>query len=101
LGISTGCREDIGATVEKLQRTILPDTCPSIGEILHQERKSFRQRELLLQTALDSSPMAFVLVNQLERVLYANVKAAPTAGRRKGPGPGPGPVELRYREVVF
>lgn len=46
-----------------------------VGEILHQERKSVRQRELLLQTALDSSPTAIVLVNPLARVLYANVEA--------------------------
>jgi two-component system nitrogen regulation sensor histidine kinase NtrY len=53
----------------------LVDLYNEVGEILHQERKSVRQRELLLQAALDSSPMAIVLVNPLERVLYANVEA--------------------------
>ena len=34
-----------------------------------------RQRELLLQTALDQSPIAIVLVNPLSRVVYANHEA--------------------------
>src|SRR5512145_3042616 len=46
-----------------------------VGEILHRERKGIRQRELLLQTALDRSPAATVLVNPLDRVIYANVEA--------------------------
>ncbi len=46
-----------------------------VGEILHRERKGIRQRELLLQTALDRSPAAIVLVNPLDRVIYANVEA--------------------------
>lgn len=46
-----------------------------VGEILHEERKGIRQRELLLQTALDRSPAAIVLVNPLDRVAYANVEA--------------------------
>ena len=46
-----------------------------VGEILHRERKGIRQRELLLQTALDRSPAAIVLVNSLDRVAYANVEA--------------------------
>jgi signal transduction histidine kinase len=62
-----------------------------VGEILREERHQIRQRELLLQTALDQSPIAIVLVNPLERVLYANVEArrlflggAPLAGRHFG-----------------
>jgi nitrogen fixation/metabolism regulation signal transduction histidine kinase len=46
-----------------------------VGEILHRERKGIHQRELLLQTALDRSPAAIVLLNSLDRVVYANVEA--------------------------
>jgi len=46
-----------------------------VGEILHEERKAIRQKELLLQTALDRSPAATVLVNPLDRVIYCNVEA--------------------------
>ncbi len=64
--VASGQRDELGELV---------DLYNEVGEILHQERKSVRQRELLLQTALDSSPMAIVLVNPLERVLYANLEA--------------------------
>lgn len=46
-----------------------------VGEILQEERSQIRQRELLLQTALHRSPTAIVLVNALDRVLYANREA--------------------------
>ena len=46
-----------------------------VGEILQVERAHIRQRELLLQTALDQSPIAIVLTNPLDRVLYANAEA--------------------------
>jgi nitrogen fixation/metabolism regulation signal transduction histidine kinase len=46
-----------------------------VGEILQEERAQIRQRELLLETALDRSPAAIVLVNPLDRVIYANPEA--------------------------
>ena len=46
-----------------------------VGEILQDERAQIRQRELLLETALDRSPAAIVLVNPLDRVIYANPEA--------------------------
>lgn len=46
-----------------------------VGRILQEERTTVRQRELLLQTALDSSPAAIVLINQFDRVIYSNREA--------------------------
>jgi nitrogen fixation/metabolism regulation signal transduction histidine kinase len=46
-----------------------------VGEVLQRERAHLRQRELLLQSALDQSPVAIVLVSAFERVLYANTEA--------------------------
>ena len=46
-----------------------------VGDILHEERGQIRQRELLLQSALDQSPIAIVLVNPIDRVIYANQEA--------------------------
>ncbi len=46
-----------------------------VGDILGEERAQIRQRELLLETALDRSPAAIVLVNPLDRVIYANPEA--------------------------
>ncbi len=44
----------------------------TVGEVLHEERKDLLQRELLLATALDQSPAATLLVNQMGRVIYSN-----------------------------
>jgi nitrogen fixation/metabolism regulation signal transduction histidine kinase len=46
-----------------------------VGDILQEERGRLRQRELLLQTALDNSPVALVLVSPLRRVAYSNQEA--------------------------
>jgi len=46
-----------------------------VGQILQDERHAVRQRELLLQTALDSSPAAILLINQLGRIIYSNREA--------------------------
>ncbi len=46
-----------------------------VSETLQDERRVLRQRELLLQTALDRSPAAIVLINRLDRILYANQEA--------------------------
>lgn len=47
----------------------------AVGEILHRERRSLTEQELLLRTALDRSPAAILLVNPLGRVIYANREA--------------------------
>jgi nitrogen fixation/metabolism regulation signal transduction histidine kinase len=46
-----------------------------VGETLQEERSQVRQRELLLQAALEQSPIAIVLVNALDRVVYENHEA--------------------------
>ena len=58
----------------------------AVGEILHRERRSLTEQELLLRTALDRSPAAIVLINPLGRVIYANREAERlfTAGAKLG-----------------
>ncbi len=46
-----------------------------VRTVLHDERHGVRQRELLLQSALDSSPAAILLINPLDRILYSNREA--------------------------
>lgn len=46
-----------------------------VGETLQSERAAVRERELLLQTALNRSPAAVILINQLDRVIYSNLEA--------------------------
>lgn len=46
-----------------------------VGDTLLRERMAVRSRELLLEGALDSSPVAIVLVNPLDRVVFSNREA--------------------------
>ena len=46
-----------------------------VGEVMLEERKEVRQRELLLQTALNRSPTAILLVNSIDRVIFSNRQA--------------------------
>lgn len=46
-----------------------------MGDLLRLERSEIYQRELLLDTLLQGAPMAILLVNELDRVAYANLAA--------------------------
>ncbi|MFV8784359.1 sensor histidine kinase [Microbulbifer sp. SA54] len=46
-----------------------------VGEILRRERAHIHQRELLLDTVIQSSPLALLLVDQRGHVIYANTSA--------------------------
>jgi nitrogen fixation/metabolism regulation signal transduction histidine kinase len=47
----------------------------SAVDVLQDERSALRERELLLETALERSPLAIVLVNANDRVIFANPEA--------------------------
>ncbi|GAB2521784.1 sensor histidine kinase [Microbulbifer agarilyticus] len=46
-----------------------------VGEILRRERAHIHQRELLLDTVIQSSPLALLLIDQSQHVIYANTSA--------------------------
>ncbi len=69
--------------------------------LLRDERHQIRQRELLLETALDESPVAIVLVGPTGRVVYSNREARrlfvggrPLEGEAFDERLGSGPPEL-------
>jgi nitrogen fixation/metabolism regulation signal transduction histidine kinase len=47
----------------------------SLGELLRRERLDLYQRELLLDTVIQTTPLALVLTDAGERVMYSNVAA--------------------------
>jgi signal transduction histidine kinase len=46
-----------------------------VGESLRAERLSVKSKELLLESALDNSPVAIILVNPLDRIIFSNLEA--------------------------
>lgn len=58
-----------------------------VGDALRGERSEIYQRELLLDTLLQGAPMAILLVNELDRIVYANSAARHlVAATRRLPG---------------
>ncbi len=61
-----------------------------LGERLRAERFEIQQKELMLETVLGSAPMAVLLVNEADRIVYANPAADellggdPCEGRKLG-----------------
>ncbi|WP_105101761.1 sensor histidine kinase [Microbulbifer pacificus] len=53
----------------------LADLYNEVGEILRRERAHIHQRELLLDTVIQSSPLALLLIDQSEHIIYANTSA--------------------------
>src|SRR6266545_4825121 len=54
-----------------------------LGDALRRERNEIYQRELLLDTLLQGAPMAILLVNERQRVSYANAAARKLFGKSK------------------
>lgn len=58
-----------------------------LGALLREERQSLYQRELLLDTVIQATPLAMVLTNAGDRIVYSNVSARQTfLGGRKMEG---------------
>jgi two-component system, NtrC family, nitrogen regulation sensor histidine kinase NtrY len=65
-----------------------------LGELLRNERQSLYQRELLLDTVIQATPLAMVLTNPRDQVVYSNVAARQTfLGGKKLEG-------LSFRELL-
>src|SRR6185437_13168302 len=47
----------------------------SLGDLLRRERIDIYQRELLLDTVLQTTPLALTLTNQSGRIVYGNIAA--------------------------
>ncbi len=80
----------------------LVDLYNRLGDALRLERNEIYQRELLLDTLLQGAPMAIVLSNELDRVVFANTAARRLLaggerlhGRELGDAMAAAPAELR------
>lgn len=62
----------------------LVESYNGLGELLRVERQGLYQRELLLDTVIQATPLAMVLTNANDRIVYSNVAARQSflAGRK-------------------
>jgi len=66
MSIGTSRRDELGELVSHYNY---------MGDVLRRERQSLFQRELLLDTVIQSSPLALVLTDATGRVIYSNTVA--------------------------
>jgi len=66
LSIGTRRRDELGELVAHVNR---------MGDVLRKERQGVFQRELLLETVIQSSPLALVLTDSTGHIIYSNVVA--------------------------
>ncbi|MEH6517057.1 MAG: ATP-binding protein [Halioglobus sp.] len=70
--------QDFSVTIASHRTDELGDlvaTHNEIGQLLREERHNINQRELLLDTVLQSTPVAMWLCDDRQRVVYSNVEA--------------------------
>ena len=77
-GISSLRDNDFSVSIASRRRDELGELVTaynSLGGILREERQDLFQRELLLDTVIQSTPLALVLTSDAGRVLYSNLAA--------------------------
>src|SRR5262245_41296412 len=55
----------------------------ALSEVMRDERQTLHQRELLLDTVIQATPLALILTNSAGRIMYANVSARALFGAGK------------------
>jgi two-component system nitrogen regulation sensor histidine kinase NtrY len=77
-GISSMRDRDFSVSIAPANNTELHSLVASyngLGQLLRDERQSLYQRELLLDTVIQATPLAMVLTNATDRVVYSNLAA--------------------------
>lgn len=81
-------------TPKQVELHALVQSYNGLGELLRNERQALYQRELLLDTVIQATPLAMVLTNPADRVVYSNLAARQTfLGGKKLEG-------LSFRELL-
>jgi nitrogen fixation/metabolism regulation signal transduction histidine kinase len=72
ISLAAGRRDELGALVGNYN---------AVGDVLRRERQDLFQRELLLDTVIQSTPLALVLTNAAGHVIYSNTVARQMFGQ--------------------
>lgn len=77
-GAANFCENDFSTSIASGRNDEVGDVIRAfnhVGHILREERRNIFQRELLLDTVLQAAPLALVLTDTRQRVIYANPHA--------------------------
>lgn len=77
-GISSMRDQDFSVSVRRISNDELGDLVSAyneLGDLLRRERLDLHQRELLLDTVIQTTPLVMLLTNSAGRVVYSNIAA--------------------------
>ena len=77
-GITSMRDHDFSVSIRKISNDELGDLVTAynaLGELLRRERLDLHQRELLLDTVIQTTPLVMVLTNSAGRIVYSNIAA--------------------------
>jgi two-component system nitrogen regulation sensor histidine kinase NtrY len=77
-GITSMRDQDFSVSIRRLANDELGELVGaynSLGDLLRRERLDLNQRELLLDTVIQTTPLVMLLTNSADRILYSNIAA--------------------------
>jgi nitrogen fixation/metabolism regulation signal transduction histidine kinase len=77
-GIVSMRDHDFSVSIRKISNDEIGDLVAAynaLGDLLRRERLDLHQRELLLDTVIQATPLVMVLTNSTDRVVYSNIAA--------------------------
>jgi nitrogen fixation/metabolism regulation signal transduction histidine kinase len=86
IGINSFNDKDFSITIDNQQYSEFSqiiDTYNSLAKIMRDERMAIYQRELLLDTVIQSTPVALILTNNTDHIVYSNLAAKTLLNQKK------------------
>lgn len=86
IGVNSFNDKDFSITIDNQQYSefgLIIDTYNNLAKIMRDERMAIYQRELLLDTVIQSTPVALILTNNHDHIVYSNLAAKTLLNRKK------------------
>lgn len=86
IGINSFNDKDFSITIDNQQYSefaVIIDTYNNLAKIMRDERMAIYQRELLLDTVIQSTPVALILTNNRDHIVYSNLAAKTLLNQKK------------------
>ena len=86
IGVNSFKDKDFSITIDNQQYSefsLIIDTYNNLAKIMRDERMAIYQRELLLDTVIQSTPVALILTNNHDNIVYSNLAAKTLLNQKK------------------
>jgi len=86
IGVDSFNDKDFSITIDNQQYSefsLIIDTYNNLAKIMRDERMAIYQRELLLDTVIQSTPVALILTNNHDHIVYSNLAAKTLLNQKK------------------